>query len=203
MPGLPPCRGDSLCESLPRDGVTQFRRPGAAHASRNASAASFGAANQSLTGYYAGKKDSGTDKNGTIHAFAGAAIEGGGLLAGGLHVVLRLLFSRRTFPLSDPSAGLGSQISRHRRNRQRQKMEARIGFCPAAFPDDRRSETAGVRVLALTFLALSTIVQGWGSWFWDWTKGELLDIAFGIVVVLILFAVMRRSPRHWLSLIHI
>ena len=40
-------------------------------------------------------------------------------------------------------------------------------------------------------------VQGWGSWCWDWSKGELLDIAFGIVLVLILFAVMRRSPRRW------
>jgi Zn-dependent protease with chaperone function len=40
-------------------------------------------------------------------------------------------------------------------------------------------------------------IQGWGSWFWDWTKGEFLSMAFGIVLVLILFAVMRRSPRHW------
>jgi STE24 endopeptidase len=40
-------------------------------------------------------------------------------------------------------------------------------------------------------------IQGWGSWFWDWTKGEFLHIAFGIVLVLILFAVMRRSPRRW------
>src|SRR4029077_5202825 len=40
-------------------------------------------------------------------------------------------------------------------------------------------------------------IQGWGSWFWDWTKGELLYTAFGIVLVLILFAVMRRSPRRW------
>jgi Zn-dependent protease with chaperone function len=40
-------------------------------------------------------------------------------------------------------------------------------------------------------------VQGWGSWFWDWTKGELISVAFGIVLVLILFAVMRRSPRRW------
>jgi Zn-dependent protease with chaperone function len=40
-------------------------------------------------------------------------------------------------------------------------------------------------------------IQGWGSWFWDWTKGESLDTAFGIVLVLILYAVMRRSPRHW------
>lgn len=40
-------------------------------------------------------------------------------------------------------------------------------------------------------------VQGWGSWFWDWAKGEFLSTAFGIVLVLILFAVMRRSPRRW------
>jgi STE24 endopeptidase len=40
-------------------------------------------------------------------------------------------------------------------------------------------------------------IQGWGSWFWDWTKGELINVAFGIVLVLILFAVMRRSPRRW------
>jgi Zn-dependent protease with chaperone function len=40
-------------------------------------------------------------------------------------------------------------------------------------------------------------VQGWGSWFWDWTKGEFLNTGFGIVLALILFAVMRRSPRRW------
>ncbi len=40
-------------------------------------------------------------------------------------------------------------------------------------------------------------IQGWGSWFWDWTKGECLGAGFGIVLVLILFAVMRRSPRRW------
>src|SRR6266699_3520439 len=40
-------------------------------------------------------------------------------------------------------------------------------------------------------------IQGWGSWFWDWSKGEFVATAFGIVLVLILFAVMRRSPRRW------
>jgi STE24 endopeptidase len=40
-------------------------------------------------------------------------------------------------------------------------------------------------------------IQGWGSWLWDWTKGEFLGTAFAIVLVLILFAVMRRSPRRW------
>jgi Zn-dependent protease with chaperone function len=40
-------------------------------------------------------------------------------------------------------------------------------------------------------------VQRWGSWFWDWTKEELLGILFALILVLILFAVMRRSPRRW------
>jgi STE24 endopeptidase len=40
-------------------------------------------------------------------------------------------------------------------------------------------------------------IQGWGSWLWDWTKGTFLNAAFAIVIVLILFAVMRRNPRRW------
>ncbi len=40
-------------------------------------------------------------------------------------------------------------------------------------------------------------VQRWGSWFWDWSKDELLSIGFAVVLVLILFAVMRWSPRRW------
>lgn len=40
-------------------------------------------------------------------------------------------------------------------------------------------------------------IQGWGSWLGDWAKGEFLGIAFGTVLALILFAVMRFSPRRW------
>jgi len=40
-------------------------------------------------------------------------------------------------------------------------------------------------------------VQGWDSWFWDWTKGQCVILVFWLVVVLILFAVMRFSPRRW------
>jgi STE24 endopeptidase len=40
-------------------------------------------------------------------------------------------------------------------------------------------------------------IQGWGSWFWDWTKYQLLATAFAIVIVLILDLAMRRSPRRW------
>jgi STE24 endopeptidase len=40
-------------------------------------------------------------------------------------------------------------------------------------------------------------IQGWGSWFWDWSKSELLGLVFSIVLVFVLFAVMRWSPRRW------
>jgi STE24 endopeptidase len=40
-------------------------------------------------------------------------------------------------------------------------------------------------------------VQGWGSWFWDWTKEQFLAVVLGIVLVSILYAVIRSSPRRW------
>jgi Zn-dependent protease with chaperone function len=40
-------------------------------------------------------------------------------------------------------------------------------------------------------------VQRWGSWLWDWSKEELIGTFFALILVLILFAVIRRSPRRW------
>lgn len=40
-------------------------------------------------------------------------------------------------------------------------------------------------------------VQNGTSWFWDWTKGELLSIVLAIFLVWILYAVIRTSPRRW------
>jgi STE24 endopeptidase len=40
-------------------------------------------------------------------------------------------------------------------------------------------------------------VQSWGSWAWDWTKGQFLGIVLGVVLVAILYAVIRNSPRRW------
>jgi hypothetical protein len=40
-------------------------------------------------------------------------------------------------------------------------------------------------------------VQGWRSWFWDWTKGEFLSILLSIVVLWILYGVIRKSPPRW------
>jgi STE24 endopeptidase len=40
-------------------------------------------------------------------------------------------------------------------------------------------------------------VQSWGSWFWDWTKGMLLNMAIGSLIVMGLYFAIRRSPRKW------
>lgn len=40
-------------------------------------------------------------------------------------------------------------------------------------------------------------IQGWGSWLWDWTKGELLSLGLGYIAALLLVSVIRRKPRTW------
>jgi Zn-dependent protease with chaperone function len=40
-------------------------------------------------------------------------------------------------------------------------------------------------------------VQSWGSWGWDWTKGQLISFVLGTILIWLLYAVIRRSPRRW------
>jgi len=40
-------------------------------------------------------------------------------------------------------------------------------------------------------------VQGWRSWFWDWTKGEIVTIIIATIMIWLLYAVIRKSPRRW------
>jgi STE24 endopeptidase len=40
-------------------------------------------------------------------------------------------------------------------------------------------------------------VQSWGSWAWDWTKGELISLVIGIMLIWLLYAVIRRSAKRW------
>ncbi len=40
-------------------------------------------------------------------------------------------------------------------------------------------------------------VQSWPSWFWDWTKGELLGVTLATFLVWGLYALLRRSPTRW------
>jgi len=40
-------------------------------------------------------------------------------------------------------------------------------------------------------------VQGWGSWFWDWIKNELIGIVIATLLVWALYAILRRWPQRW------
>jgi Zn-dependent protease with chaperone function len=40
-------------------------------------------------------------------------------------------------------------------------------------------------------------IQGWGSWLVDWAKGEALEVVIGVLVIWILYAAIRESPRRW------
>ena len=40
-------------------------------------------------------------------------------------------------------------------------------------------------------------VQGWGSWFWDGTKGLLVALVVAIPLVWLLYGMLRKSPRRW------
>ena len=40
-------------------------------------------------------------------------------------------------------------------------------------------------------------VQHWGSWTLDWMKGEAVNVLIGIILILILYAVIRKFPRLW------
>jgi Zn-dependent protease with chaperone function len=40
-------------------------------------------------------------------------------------------------------------------------------------------------------------VQRWGSWLVDWLKAEALGVGLAILLVMVLYVAMRRSPRRW------
>jgi Zn-dependent protease with chaperone function len=47
------------------------------------------------------------------------------------------------------------------------------------------------------FLRYGLSVQGWGSWFWDQVKNEIVSVVIATIFVWVLYAVIRRSPRRW------
>jgi Zn-dependent protease with chaperone function len=46
-------------------------------------------------------------------------------------------------------------------------------------------------------LKFAQSIQTWPSWLWDWTKMELIAFACALPLALLLYAVIRRSPRRW------
>jgi len=46
-------------------------------------------------------------------------------------------------------------------------------------------------------LSYQQSVQRWGSWLWDWTKGEFVGIVLTTIAAIILYMVIRWKPRRW------
>jgi STE24 endopeptidase len=40
-------------------------------------------------------------------------------------------------------------------------------------------------------------VQGWSSWFWDAVKGGAISLILAVILVLLFYGLVRRSPRRW------
>jgi STE24 endopeptidase len=55
--------------------------------------------------------------------------------------------------------------------------------------------TAILRQWVLRKYGLS--IQGWGSWLWDWAKGEFITFIAATILVWVLYAVIRKSPLRW------
>jgi Zn-dependent protease with chaperone function len=40
-------------------------------------------------------------------------------------------------------------------------------------------------------------VQGWGSWFWDQAKGEIITLILGTLLLWLMIVIIRKSPKRW------
>jgi Zn-dependent protease with chaperone function len=40
-------------------------------------------------------------------------------------------------------------------------------------------------------------VQGWGSWFWDQAKGEMIGLILGTILLWLMVLIIRKSPKRW------
>jgi STE24 endopeptidase len=40
-------------------------------------------------------------------------------------------------------------------------------------------------------------VQGWGSWFWDQVKGEIIGLILGTILLWLMILIIRKSPKRW------
>jgi STE24 endopeptidase len=40
-------------------------------------------------------------------------------------------------------------------------------------------------------------IQSWGSWSWDWVKGQFVSLIIGTILIWLLYLVIRHSARRW------
>jgi len=104
-------------------------------------------------------------------------------------VILLLIFWARFFLLPDSFASDWRRNFRDIAEKcEDQKVDTGVWcFAPLLFLNHRHSQPAAERLLAICSpLRLRAGIQGWGSWLWDWSKGEFPRIAYGSWLAVIL-----------------
>jgi STE24 endopeptidase len=95
------------------------------------------------------------------------------------------------------AAGLSAKFRDWAEGASRRRLVQAIVFVPLLiFTNDALSLPLGIFGQHLE-LKFGQSIQSWPSWFWDWTKTELLTFAISILLAFILYGVIRRSPRRW------
>jgi STE24 endopeptidase len=95
------------------------------------------------------------------------------------------------------AAGLSAKFRDWAEAASRRRLVQAIIFVPLLiFTNDLLSLPLGIYGQHLE-LKFEQSIQNWPSWFWDWTKAELLTFAISILLAFILYGVIRRSPRRW------
>jgi Zn-dependent protease with chaperone function len=94
-------------------------------------------------------------------------------------------------------AGLAAKFRDCAEAASKRRLLQAIIFVPLLiFTNDVLSLPLGVYGQHLE-LKFEQSIQSWPSWFWDWTKAELLTFAVAVLLAFILYGVIRRSPRRW------
>ena len=93
--------------------------------------------------------------------------------------------------------GLRRQVSRLGRSRIQAPFVQALVFIPLLLlTNDALYLPANIYGQHLE-LKFDQSIQTWPSWFWDWTKTELLLLVCAVPIAFLLYAVIRRSPRRW------
>jgi hypothetical protein len=66
-------------------------------------------------------------------------------------------------------------------------------LCATADSDYRCPRAADKHLPALALAGYGISIQGWPSWLWDWTKGEIISVIISSILIWILYAIIRKA----------
>ncbi len=113
----------------------------------------------------------------------------------------RVYFVNSAWIFAGLAAAIGLGIAPGVRRRAERLSSSRAAQGAVFFPAMMVLAEAGglPGAIAMHRLALryGVSIQGWGSWWADWSKGLALAVSIGSVLLALLYWVIGRSPRRW------